>query len=130
MLGQSVLLTWHFILSDRALLVSLQGMDRALHYGNLTEALLVRALRPNKLVMLTGGQRLDARGDPEDFGFSDIEDSETGDFDSFLVEDALNMSVSSFMTFYFVATSVVIYILIIISGGRFGHRWVCYYWTE
>ena len=69
-------------------------MDRVLYHGNITEALLVRAMRPNQLVMLAGGRRLDTRGDPEDYGFSDVEDSGTSNFDEYLVEDALDISVS------------------------------------
>ena len=69
-------------------------MDRVLYHGNITEALLVRAMRPNRLVMLAGGKRLDNRGDPEDYGFSDVEDSEGLGFDSYLVDNALDASVS------------------------------------
>ena len=77
-----------------------QGTDRILFHANIEEALLVRAMRPNKIVMLTGGQRLDNRGEVEDFGYSDIEDSEGADFDSYLVADALETSVSVNFIFF------------------------------
>ena len=76
---------------------AVQGGDRVLYHGNLTEALLVRAMRPNRLVMLAGGRRLDNRGDPEEYGFSDVEDSGSGNFDDYLVEDALDVSVSNLL---------------------------------
>ena len=71
-----------------------KGADRVLYHGNITEALLVRAMRPDQLVMLAGGRRLDNRGNPEDCGYSDVEDSGSGSFDDYLVEDALDVSVS------------------------------------
>ena len=50
------------------------------------------------MVVLAGGQRLDARGDPEEFGMSDVEDVGYEEDRAALVEDAFTVSVRSHLS--------------------------------
>ena len=79
--------------------LSCQGGDRKLYHDDLEEAFLVRYMRPNKTVVLSGGRKLDNRGEADDFGMSDVEAGGYEEDVAVLVEDAFQADVRYHLLF-------------------------------